>query len=915
MRHRNAGLLLALILTAASAPQAVAVTLFADPVRQLRVPGLIDMQRWTSPTGRELLVLLDSRGDLLLLDLAEREPWKTATLLDGNGRDARYQTSGSGSLQFRDINHDGWDDAVAAANDIHILFGFPDGSFSPPYAPGLDGEDQVIVEDLDADGYRDVAVPAYDGNLLLEYRRGRGDGRFGALAAVRLPGVSSYVGHGDWNGDGRVDLLGRRENGHELVVLWNDGQGVFHEGPVTDLGQASLDRLDFVPITTDDVADLVLIRRMGTDPLERTLEVWRGIGDGTFEILATSPLTGMPAAFLCDTKGDGRPELVSHEGEVFVGGIDAGGHLETIEPLGSTGGRGALFRGDFDGDGLEDLLTGGTDALRLLLGADRSRITLDAPEAIGDDGPVLADLTGDGRAEVIGWSNSYSYHDEGISFECTWGYRSWSVHDGFGPLVSFEDTVRVRAVRPADTDGDGDTDLVFSVERFGLGSDDRMLWINDGMGSFTRTPSWPAFEGSRDEVFVDVGHDGRDELVRISEEDDTVLQLWGYASNGEPLLLQSIHHTDRIASFRPYDLDGDIYTDLLVIGREEFLTPYSGGADLSFTRLEPEPVPVSNAIPGDWVGDDRLDLLYTDYRRVLILDRDAAGEWRIERELEFGDGFIDLEIIPDVNSDGRPDLMVRFNDYDAGFHFRVSLLLSDPVRGLSDPVAVSLPSEVQNAVVGDVDADGQPDVVVLDYQGRAHLRRGLMPPSYGLSRMESEVDGWRVELTWDLGTLPPGEMVLSRQREAFNPDPPIELTRASVDVVNGGFQDASIGSPGDYVYQLSHRDVDGFVRTVAAARVTVSPPPAPFRLLAVAPSPGPGPFRFAYEASMPTRVVIEVISVTGRRVRRHDFGVIPVSKGTLDWDGRDDEGRPLSSGVYFVREPMTGATSRLVVVR
>jgi beta-lactamase superfamily II metal-dependent hydrolase len=46
---------------------------------------------------------------------------------------------------------------------------------------------------------------------------------------------------------------------------------------------------------------------------------------------------------------------------------------------------------------------------------------------------------------------------------------------------------------------------------------------------------------------------------------------------------------------------------------------------------------------------------------------------------------------------------------------------------------------------------------------------------------------------------------------------------------------------------------------------------------------------------------LEIYSVTGRRVRTVFRGVLPQGEQTLDWDGRDESGQRVDTGVYFAR--------------
>jgi flagellar hook assembly protein FlgD len=61
-------------------------------------------------------------------------------------------------------------------------------------------------------------------------------------------------------------------------------------------------------------------------------------------------------------------------------------------------------------------------------------------------------------------------------------------------------------------------------------------------------------------------------------------------------------------------------------------------------------------------------------------------------------------------------------------------------------------------------------------------------------------------------------------------------------------------------------------------------------------------------------VRLEIFDLAGRRVRSLASGVLPAGEVTREWDGRDDRGHGVRSGVYFVRltTPARTFTTRLV---
>jgi FtsP/CotA-like multicopper oxidase with cupredoxin domain len=81
--------------------------------------------------------------------------------------------------------------------------------------------------------------------------------------------------------------------------------------------------------------------------------------------------------------------------------------------------------------------------------------------------------------------------------------------------------------------------------------------------------------------------------------------------------------------------------------------------------------------------------------------------------------------------------------------------------------------------------------------------------------------------------------------------------------------------------------------------------------LLLAPQPNPtaagATFRFALRTAGP--VELDLYSVTGQRLRRLANTTFDAGEHVVGWDGRDDEGRILASGVYFVNLRADGVSS------
>lgn len=93
--------------------------------------------------------------------------------------------------------------------------------------------------------------------------------------------------------------------------------------------------------------------------------------------------------------------------------------------------------------------------------------------------------------------------------------------------------------------------------------------------------------------------------------------------------------------------------------------------------------------------------------------------------------------------------------------------------------------------------------------------------------------------------------------------------------------------------------------------------PSPVALLGNAPNPFDNTTDVAYRVASPTHVELRVYDASGRLVKSLHDG--PVSQGshTTNWDGTDQAGRRVASGVYFCRLVASGVTqtSKMLVIR
>ena len=100
--------------------------------------------------------------------------------------------------------------------------------------------------------------------------------------------------------------------------------------------------------------------------------------------------------------------------------------------------------------------------------------------------------------------------------------------------------------------------------------------------------------------------------------------------------------------------------------------------------------------------------------------------------------------------------------------------------------------------------------------------------------------------------------------------------------------------------------------------VSTSTPPSPdvmaSRLIGAAPNPFNPRTAIAFELARPGRVELQILDVAGRRVRSLTSQDFAAGRYEVVWNGEDDDGRGVATGVYFVRMDADGVNFRTKVV-
>lgn len=83
------------------------------------------------------------------------------------------------------------------------------------------------------------------------------------------------------------------------------------------------------------------------------------------------------------------------------------------------------------------------------------------------------------------------------------------------------------------------------------------------------------------------------------------------------------------------------------------------------------------------------------------------------------------------------------------------------------------------------------------------------------------------------------------------------------------------------------------------------------------PNPFSGGTRLAFSVARPSTVTLDIHDLAGRRVRRLVTATLAAGRHDARWDGRDDRGAALASGLYYARLSIDDwtATRRMLLVR
>lgn len=464
-----------------------------------------------------------------------------------------------------------------------------------------------------------------------------------------------------------------------------------------------------------------------------------------------------------------------------------------------------------------------------------------------------------------------SRQGEPMALGYTWNF--WT--RGAPGTLELENTGTVEIRRPGegriqsygayaeDLDGDGHTDLTVPNEL----SDDVRVFLNDGTGTYDAFTIHEIPNGGAPSTNegADFDGDGHIDIAVGNSQGDSVTVFLG-TGTGVFRSISNFHASAGVRGLSVMDLDGDGDTDIVTANRAgDDLSILLNRGDGTFEQgqsLEAGGSDETACAAADANGDGVLDLFVGAYTsdEIILLLGDGEGGLVFSSSVPAG-GSPWMLAAGDVNGDGRGDV-VSANASDN----HAAVILGDGEGGLEPAVTYPTGGFPLAIDLGDLDGDGDLDLVTSNYAGA----------------------NWTVYENAGDGTFGnPKSLAAPRAGSCatlHDRDRDGDLDMTGVDEV------------ADLLILFTNNPPLGIDEEVSGK---IPPLPRTFALEQNHPNPFNPVTAIGYELPFEAAVELTIFDIQGRVVRTLVASSKTPGRHEVVWNGRDDTGRPVASGVYL----------------
>ncbi len=504
--------------------------------------------------------------------------------------------------------------------------------------------------------------------------------------------------------------------------------------------------------------------------------------------------------------------------------------------------------------------------------------------------PVIWDIDLDGDLELlVGSGHIHCWHDDGVEYRDGDGDpRTSGVYevDGVGGYRA--------SIAVGELDGDAYPEIVAAAwGNVGSGTDEYEIYAWNAEDASV-LPGWPVTTSKfcwATPALGDLDHDGLDEIVipcangnlYVWKGDGTEL-IDGDANPLTDGVFTYLGDSWAYASACLADLDDDHELEIIVPSRSDSIYVFNPDG----TRVPGWPVGLrdnvlSSPCVADLDGDGDLEVIATSAIDSLwVFDHNGLKTTGWPKFVDMGGDFPPSPTVADITGNGQMEIIqVDINGQISVYTWYGTLISGWPQ--FMDSGCHSSPA------VGNIDRDSGWEIVIGSNNGKV----------YAFDSDGDVLPGWPIQTD--------AEVYCTPTLTDFDQDGDIEVVVSSFDAmvyvwdVEGEYDDGDGVQWETFRCNFHRNGLVGYEEPVGVAE------DAPVNVtLATLEQNFPNPFNptttIAFSVrSAGARIELGVYNIAGELVRTLTDGDVPGGQHTIIWNGRDDGGRQVSSGVYFVR--------------